>query len=284
MVPLLAWSVGCIRYQDVPQAHKGKYFDKASLVCTGGQGLTGPILESGTYNVGLCDEVRLVDCSVSAVKEPMTALTKDGVQFGLDIYVTFSANCADTAAMEGLMDRMAGADGVRISPDQLWTTFVRPALGESVREAVSPYNANDINQERETILANIRTSFLGRIEKLDPTSIRIQEVNLSNMDFPDEMDQANTERATQAVLTDKAIAERERVSAEIETAKLRQQLAQEEGKVEAARIAEIGAALARNPQYLQYHLQNQMPEIYAQAAAAGNLVIAAPSPLLNLSR
>jgi hypothetical protein len=86
------------------------------------------------------------------------------------------------------------------------------------------------------------------------------------------------------VLKDKAIAERDRVGAEIETAKLRQQLAEEEGKVEAARIEQIGGALARNPQYLQYHLQSKMPEIYSTAAAAGNLVIAAPTPMLNLGR
>jgi regulator of protease activity HflC (stomatin/prohibitin superfamily) len=277
---------GCLRYQDVPQAHKGRYFDKASMVCFGGHGLTGPILESGTYNVGWCDEVRLVDCSLTAVKEPMTALTKDGVQFGLDVYVTYSANCGDPQAMEALFANVAGADagGARITADQLWNTFLRPSLGEAVRETVSPYNANDMNDEREAILANTRKAFLERVGKLDPAFVRVQEINLSNMDFPETMDQANTERATQAVLKDKAIAERERVEAEIETAKLREQLAQQEGKVEAARIAEIGQALARNPQYLQYQLQQQMPTIYGQAAAAGNLVIAAPNPMLSLQR
>lgn len=280
----LALLPGCIRFEDVPQAHRGRYFDKASLVCPGGNGLVGETLAAGTYNVGWCDELRLVDCSVTATRESMTALTKDGVQFGLDIYLTYSANCDDEAAMESLFTNVAGADGFRITTDQLWTTFLRPSLGESVREAVSPYHANDINDQRESILGTIRTSFLGRIGKLDPAYVRVTEVNLSNLDFPDEMDQANTDRATQAVLKDKAIAERERVEAEIETAKLREMLADQEGKVEAARIAQIGGALARNPQYLQYHLQQQMPQIYAQAATAGNLVIAAPSPILSLSK
>jgi regulator of protease activity HflC (stomatin/prohibitin superfamily) len=284
MLALLT-TIGCVNFQDVPQAHRGRYFDKASMICPGGYGFTGAILDPGTYNVGWCDEVRLVDCSTTAVKEPMTALTKDGVQFGLDIYVTYSANCGDDAAMEGLFKNVSGADGGdRITADQLWTTFLRPSLGESVRETVSPYHANDINEQRETILADIRKSFLGRVSAMTPPYVKVDELNLSNMDFPDEMDQANTDRATQAVLRDKAIAEREKVAAEIETAKLRQQLAEEEGRVEAARIGQIGAALTAHPMYLQYQLQQQMPQIYAQAATAGNLVIAAPSPMLSLQR
>jgi regulator of protease activity HflC (stomatin/prohibitin superfamily) len=277
---LLLQLVGCMNYADVPQAHKGRYFDKKSLICTGGHGLTGPILESGTYNVGLCDELRLIDCSLLANKESMTALTRDGVQFGLDVYVTFAANCADPKATEAMFATLVPADGHTITAAQLWGTFLRPSLGEAVRETISPYVANDINDGREKILESIRTSFLGRMQQLDPPYVTITEINLSNMDFPEAMDLANTERATQAVLKDKAIAERERVEAEIETAKLRQQLATEEGRVEAARIDQVGAALSRNPAYVQFHLQQQLPSIYEKAGASGNLVIAAPNPMI----
>jgi regulator of protease activity HflC (stomatin/prohibitin superfamily) len=277
---LLVHLVGCMNYADVPQAHKGRYFDKKSLICTGGHGLTGPILESGTYNVGLCDELRLVDCSLLANKESMQALTRDGVQFGLDVYVTFSANCADLQATEAMLSNLVPADGHTITAAQLWGTFLRPGLGEAVRETISPYVANDINDQREKILEGIRSSFLGRMQNLNPPYVTISEINLSNMDFPETMDQANTERATQAVLKDKAIAERERVEAEIETAKLRQQLATEEGRVEAARIDQVGAALSRNPAYVQFHLQQQLPSIYEKAGASGNLIIAAPNPMV----
>jgi len=98
------------------------------------------------------------------------------------------------------------------------------------------------------------------------------------MDYPDEMDHANNERAVQGVLRAKSIAERERVEAEIETAKTRQLLAEQEGRVEAAKIDQIGQAIRRNPEYLQYQLQEMMPEIYEKAGTSGNLVITAPSP------
>jgi regulator of protease activity HflC (stomatin/prohibitin superfamily) len=101
---------------------------------------------------------------------------------------------------------------------------------------------------------------------------------LSHLDFPDAMDAANVQRAVQSVLRDKAIAERERLQAEVETMTGRQQLAQKEADVRAIEIERIGEALRRYPEYMQYDLQSKMPEIYRQAGASGNLVITAPSP------
>jgi hypothetical protein len=52
--------------------------------------------------------------------------------------------------------------------------------------------------------------------------------------------------------------------------------------VEAARIAEIGRALADNPSFLQYDMQQKMPGIYKEAGATGNMVITVPSPTILL--
>lgn len=275
-VPLFFLLIGC--YDDIPAAHKGRMFDKASLWCPiGGEGLTGDVQPAGSYFTGWCDELRTVNCSTVIDKETMASLTKDGVQFNLDVYVRYSANCANDGSVKSILDNVSPAQGDVVGAEQLFQTFVRPALGEAVRETVSPYVANDINAEREAILLKVRESFLARVNAQQPQLVVVQEVNLSNLDFPDAMDVANTDRATQAILKDKAIAERERVTAEIETAKMKEELARTEGRVEAAKIQEIGAALARNPGYLQFMLQTQMPGIYEKAGAQGNLVIAAPN-------
>jgi hypothetical protein len=34
------------------------------------------------------------------MREPLNALTKDGVQFGLNIYVRFSADCSDHGVLK----------------------------------------------------------------------------------------------------------------------------------------------------------------------------------------
>src|SRR5262249_1827966 len=39
-------------------------------------------------------------------------------------------------------------------------SFVQPAVGEAVREVVSPFRANDLNDRREELLSNIRKRFM----------------------------------------------------------------------------------------------------------------------------
>lgn len=269
--------VGC-GSDDVPQAHKGRLFNKTGALAfwQGGKGFEGPILEPGTYYTGYYNEVRMVDCSMTTVKEPLQALTKDGVQFGLDIYVRFSADCKEGTVTQLLTSISSEGAGKTITLKQLYETFVRPAIGEAVRETVSPNRANEINEKREEILAKIRKIFIERMKTAG--TIDIKEVVLSNLVFPEAMNHANTDRAVQAVLKDKAIAEREKVQAEIQTAELSRQLAEKQGEVEAGRIDKIGAALKRNPDYLQYDMQSKMTKIYEEAGAKGNMVITAPNP------
>ena len=264
---------------DIPQAYKGQMFGRTGPLSfySGRTGFYGPVLGPGTHFTGTYDELRSVDCSTMTRREPLTALTKDGVQFGLNIYVRFSADCSDDGVKALLTELPPDASG-SIPVMRVYETFVQPAVGEAVREVVSPYRANDINEKREQILLEIRKRFLEIVARREKNAARVYEVNLSNLDFPDQMDDANTDRAVQAILKDKAIAERERVTAEIETMTMRRQLSQREGEAEAAKIDAIGAALHRNPDYLQFDLQAKMPEIYRVAGAAGNLVITAPNP------
>ena len=273
----IALLTGCAS-QDIPQAHKGRMFDRTGpfALFIGGKGFTGPVLKPGTYFTGTYNEIYMVDCSMVTMREPLTALTKDGVQFGLDIYVRFSADCSDDTVSTLLSSGVPDKDHT-ISAERLYAGLVRPAVGEAVRQVVSPYRANDLNEKREELLAGIRKQFIDIMLAREKHIINVYEVNLSNLDFPDAMDAANVERAVQGVLKDKAIAERERVQAEIQTMAMRRELAEREGEVAAAKIQKVGAALKQNPEYMQYDMQQKMPEIYRTAGANGNLVIAAPN-------
>ena len=194
----------------------------------------------------------------------------------------FSANCKD-ASVEQIVNTLTPDQPNAISTKKLFETYVRPAIGSVVREAVSPYRASEVNDKHQEILLQIRKRFLEVIEAHEGDMIQVYEVTLSNLDFPDAMDAANVDRAVQTILRDKAIAEREKVKAEIETALLRKELAQREGETAAAKIDAIGSALKRHPEYLQYDLQAKMPDIYQQAGARGNLVITAPQPNVFIS-
>jgi regulator of protease activity HflC (stomatin/prohibitin superfamily) len=289
---LLAFTSGCSS-QDVPQAHKGRMFDKtgAAALWVGGKGFEGPILGPGTYYTGIYPEVRMVDCGERTIKESLTALTKDGVQFNLDIYVRFSANCDEDAAVTTLLATLSPANVVQdpkaakddnsdpiephpeltITSRQVYTTYLRPALGEAVRESVSPFIANEVNEKRDAIFADIKKKFDEQVGKMKTKFVTVYGLNLSNLGFPEQLVHANTDRATQAVLKDKAIAEQEKIKAEIETAKLQVTQKEVEAQAEAKKIDTIGAALHRNPEYY-------IRDVYYYAAEKGGSVMVPSNP------
>ena len=283
LASIVSVCAGCAT-EDIPQAYRGRMFGRTGPLAfyTGTKGFYGPVLGPGTYFTGTYDEIHKVDCATLTVREPLSALTKDGVQFGLNIYVRFSADCSD-AGVQTILTALPLDEGRSVSAMRVYQTYVQPAVGEAVREMVSPIRANDVNDRREELLASIRKRFLEIIAHREKNITTVYEVNLSNLDFPDEMDHANTDRAVQAILRDKAIAERERVTAEIQTMAMRRDLSEKEGEAQAVRVERIGEALRKYPENLQYDLQARMPEIYAQAGRQGNLVIAAPNPSVVVS-
>ena len=280
LLPLAFTLIGCAS-QDIPQAYRGRMFHRTGPFAFygGGNGFDGPVLDPGTYYTGSYDELHLVQCTVVTLREPLNALTKDGVQFRVDVYVRYSANCSDPSVVKILQNMAPDATGT-VSSAQLYEVYVRPTLLEVVREVVSPFKANDINDQRETVLQSIRNRFMARMQKVGQEMVAVHDISLANLDFPEEMDRANVERAVQAVLTDKAIAERARVEAEIETAKLRIQLSEQEAQSAAVRVMRVGDMLKKYPEYLQFDLQEKMPDIYRQAGAAGNMILAAPNPVM----
>jgi regulator of protease activity HflC (stomatin/prohibitin superfamily) len=280
--------VGCGSWQDVPVAHFGRRFSRRGPIdLAGGAGFTGPVLPPGTYQLGPYDQMVLVDCATDTLHDPLTVTTQDGVEFGIDIYVRFSANCENQSVID-LLSTLSPAESHTITSQQLFDTYIRPALASVVREIISPHRANELNGLQQELVADIRERFTQDIEAQEGSIIQVYEVSLSNLDFPDTLDSANEQRAVQTIMRDTAVAERERVQAETLTAEARVLLAQRQGEADgaavaariqaesvaqAARIDAIGAALARNPEYLQYG-------IYEQAGANGNMVIAAPDPTI----
>jgi hypothetical protein len=279
LICFLAFATGCAT-RDVPQAHKALLYNRTGLLAfyTGGGGLETKVREPGTQFLGIYNELRLVDCSQATLTQELDTLTRDGVHFGFDIAVRFSADCSD-GAVKKLIGTLSPESNDTITTQQLFATFIQPSVGEAAREFVSPIRANELNERQGEIMNAIKKRFLELVGTRERNLVVVHEVNLKNLRFPPQMDQANLDRATQALLRDKAIAERERVTAEIETMRMRKELAQREAEMMAVKIELIGAALRKNPEYMQYDLQLKMPEMYRDAGIKGNMVIAAPNPI-----
>ena len=109
LVATALMSAGCAS-EDIPQAYKGRMLGQRPLrPLPGKTGFYGPVLGPGTYFTGTYDEStgRL---RRRTVVEPLTALTKDGVQFGLNIYVRFSADCSD-AGVQTILGALRSTKG-----------------------------------------------------------------------------------------------------------------------------------------------------------------------------
>jgi hypothetical protein len=297
--------------QEIPPAHKGRLFEKTGALAFygGAKGFSGPILGPGTQYTGVYNEVRMVDCGQRTIKELLPAQTKDSVQYGIDVYVRFGANCDATTSVESLLSIMSPANAPALSDEekkaaakdenldpvepfpsetitsrQIYQTYIRPALGESAREAASQYTANDMNSNRDALFAKISANFNEQMKKAVAGKdsiplVTIYNVNLSNLHPPANLEKANADKAEQAVLKDKAIAELEKVKSEVKTAEEKINLERTNGLSEAAWIDAVGAAYKRNPEYTTY-------AIYKTMAEKGNAVIAPNDPhmMLNIMR
>ena len=84
---------------------------------------------------------------MASMKESLDTLTRDGVHFGFDISVRFAADCSDKSVQTALAT-ISPDKGSTISTQYLYETFIRPGIGESVREVVSPYRANELNEKQ----------------------------------------------------------------------------------------------------------------------------------------
>lgn len=263
---------GCAT-QDIPQAHRGRLFSRTGLLAaySGSNGLAGDVLNPGTHFLGLYNELRIVDCSTATVRESLDTLTRDGVHFGFDIVTRFSADCSDEGVKRLLTSLTADEAGV-ITTRRIYDTFIRPGIGESARELVAPMRANELNEHQSAVAAGVKKHFQAIMKSREGKLVLVHEVNITDFHFPAELDKANLDRAQQSLLRDKAIAERERVTAETETMAMRKELAEKEADVSVVRIERVGEAMQKYPSYA-------LVEIYRAAGANGNMVLAAPNPL-----
>lgn len=274
--------------ENIPQAHKGRMFGKtgAFFLYSGVTGFYGPILEPGTHYTGLYDEIMMVECAQQIRKVELNAMTKDGVTFKVEVAIRYSTNCDDPKAVHHILNKMTpGFANDEKHPEwkhvifavQLFDSIIMPSLLESLRKSVSTYIANDINANRDKIFTQFHESFFTSLKEDKLKLVEVLELNLSNLDFPEQLDNANIARAEQAVLKDKAIAEREKVQAEVETTNMRKNLAESESNNEVVRIDALGAAYRRNPEYVQL-------EAIKAAAEKGNLIIANPGTPIILQK
>jgi hypothetical protein len=112
---------------DVPASHVGRKFARTGAVALylGDTGFVGGILPPGTYYTGLYDEIRLVECGQQTKKETMQALTKDGVQFNIDLYISYGIKCDDPKTVAKLFSTVGPAPTQAGNPSKYINAIIR---------------------------------------------------------------------------------------------------------------------------------------------------------------
>lgn len=287
MMAACAFLSGC-NSDEVPPGFKGKMLDKTGVFAlyTGGNGFNQEVLPSGVYYTGVYDKVQLLECAEFTRKEKLSSLTKDGVQFGTDIYIKSQPNCDDVKSVNWIFNNIAPTDNVTIKSEQLYNTYVMPLLHNAMREAVAKQTASDMNTNREEVSKAFEDKFRAMLKSNGgkPIVINVSEVSISNFNFPKELEKANADLALQPVLTKLAIQNREKIEQENKTeqAKVKAQTETEQLKIELEKTwAEakvqhmkiIAKTIRDNPEYLKYDMQEKLPELYKSLGQNGNIIV-----------
>jgi hypothetical protein len=293
----LLFLTGC-NLGDVPPAHKGWVFEQSKFGAS--NGFIGPVLSPGTHDMGMENELYLLQCSQSTVRESFSSPSKNGVEFGTDVYVRFSANCDDTKSVEWILKNVQPNPGLTlaqaeekpkakegeaaavettaqdtgsyalrtVTAAQLFHTYIRPALGKAVRDAVSRYQSDEVNLQRDAIAKEIETSFRKQLEAEKIRLVSIAQLDLSRITFPQTM-QGTMERLAN-VKTEVELEKEnaKKVDEQILTEKKQKVLAQAKAEKAGTEIEEIGKMIRSNPEYLEYlRVQNESAAIAATPAA-----------------
>lgn len=301
---------GC-NVEDIPPAHKAWVFEQSAF--GGTQGFKGPILGPGSHEIGVNNTYRMVQCSESTVREEFKSPAKDGVEFGTDIYIRFSANCDEDEAVKWVFQNvqpnpkltatLAAAADKKVEGDkepdakregeapvndndaartitayQLHASYLRPLMGEAVRDAISMYPSDEINLKRDEIAKRLSESFNDKladsfISANRPQVVRVYEVTLSKIDFPDKMVELNQQLANRKTEISIENENRKKVEAQIATEKMQKDLEQVKTQKSVQEIELIGRVLRENPEYLDYLRVRQQPSLYEALGKGGGTFI-----------
>lgn len=307
---LAIFLLGC-NVEDIPPAHRAWVFEES--VFGGTEGFQGPILGPGSHSIGVGNSYRMLQCSESTVREQFKSPAKDGVEFGTDIYVRYAANCdeddavkwifknvqpnpklAETLAQEADKDKKdakssgeAPVDEKRadktVTSYQLHATYLRPLVGEAVRDAISGYPSDEINLRRDEIAKKLSASLNEKLAKTfddaqRPRIIKVYEITLSKIDFPDKMMELNQQLANKKTEIAIENESKKKVEAEIATEKMRKDLEQVKTMKSVQEIDLLGEVLRANPEYLEYLRVKQMPETVGALGKNGGTLVFGQMP------
>ena len=132
---------------------------------------------------------------------------------------------------------IGGSGNGGLNKDERITNLIQPIFQESIKTASAQYTATDLLAKREEVKQAVTYNIKDRLSQY---YIKIVTVNIENIDFSDQFDQA---------IENKVVAQQKAQQAQFELEGEKNNLEKEKVKAEAVRVR--GEALRDNPQILE---------------------------------
>lgn len=264
-------AAGCS--EQIPQGHVGKVLTTA--------GWHEVICQAGYATCWGRDELYLLETGDGSHTEHLNILCADRLNFRCDLVIVSRAK-GDDASRDAIFARIKaerGAGPPTITGQQLYDTYVKPAVVPSAYDVVARRETDQISDQMVAIKREIIQLCHERLAKDSPVELLV--IDFTNTDYPETVTLANEAKKKKEI--DIEIAHSEAAIAEAKAeGKLRAankeyqaQLLEAKMVADANRI--IGESLAENPLFLYWH----QIKVYGEAAKGPNNVFIVPYDALG---
>lgn len=227
------------------------------------------ILSPGLHSCwGLYESMYELETKDSRQVIHIKVLAKDSLNMSFDVSMLVSINTENPELVRNMFSNIGTGSDKIIEVDEVFKTYAANLIDQEVRKVISRYETTDISNERAVIIDKIRSEVQ---LSLKDTVIKVKEITINNMDFPEVVTKAQEIKKTRQVeiATEEAqqkkkliVAKNSLEIAEIQAAK---QL------LEAKAMADSNKILSNSitPEYLEYKRIEAMKEM----AKKGDLIM-----------
>lgn len=223
------------------------------------------------------DVAYFIDTTEDLYTEPLQILCADELNFKFNVNTRCGVN-DDKEALNRVFAKVRAGEGNLITRQQIYSIYVKPVVEAEARKIVAARETSQINAERGQIENEIRTAVLAQLKTV-PVNIGL--INVSNLDFPLIITEANEKNKQReiAIKEERAKAQiaQARAEGELRVKNKEYQIALLEAKEIADAQAIIGASLNNNPLYLAW----QQNKVLLAAAKSQNKLFIVPFDMMN---
>jgi len=223
------------------------------------------------------DDAYFIDTTEDLYTETLKILCADDLNFEFDVNTRCGVN-DDKDAINRVFTKVRSGEDKLISRQDIYRIYVKPVVEAEARKIVAARETSQINAERGQIENEIRTAVM---EQLKTVPVNIGLINISNLDFPAIITQANEKNKQReiAIKEERAKAQiaQARAEGELRVKNKEYQIALLEAKEIADAQAIIGASLNNNPLYLAW----QQNKVMLAAAKSANKMFIVPFDMMN---